>query len=179
MRKPALSAAALVVVLSAVTACGSGGAGTSSQAESTTGPTAAAPTRSASRQLTADEAFQALSGQVASAELSGVVTEDNDPNHLLGRPHQYTSKVTFTDSRIDVDDVVDAEAGSVGLGGAIEVFATAADSRARADYIQSVTKGLPALAEYDFVSGTVLIRVSRYLTPTQAADYKATAATLG
>lgn len=35
------------------------------------------------------------------------------------------------------------------------------------------------LAEYDFVSGTVLIRVSHYLTPTQAADYKAAAAALG
>ena len=34
-------------------------------------------------------------------------------------------------------------------------------------------------AEYDSVSGTVLVRVSHYLTPTQAADYKTAAAAMG
>lgn len=31
------------------------------------------------------------------------------------------------------------------------------------------------LAEYDYVSGTVLVRVSHYLTPNQADDYEAAA----
>ncbi|MFB7935502.1 hypothetical protein [Streptomyces sp. NPDC056049] len=179
MRKPALSAAALVIAFAAMTACGSGSDQKNDQPKNATTATAGVPTKPAAKELTASDAFKALSGKVASAKLSGVVTEDDDPNHLLGRPNQYTSKVTFTDSRIKVDDVAGAEPGSVGLGGAIEVFATAADSQARADYIQNVTKGMPMLAEYDFVSGTVLIRVSHYLTPTQAADYKAAAAALG
>ncbi|MFE3475116.1 hypothetical protein ACMZ5F_13580 [Streptomyces rhizosphaericola] len=179
MRKPALSAAALVIAFAAMTACGSGNDQKNDQPKNATTATAGVPTKPAAKELTASDAFKALSGKVASAKLSGVVTEDDDPNHLLGRPNQYTSKVTFTDSRIKVDDVAGAEPGSVGLGGAIEVFATAADAQTRADYIQNVTKGMPMLAEYDFVSGTVLIRVSHYLTPTQAADYKAAAAALG
>ncbi|MFD8057972.1 hypothetical protein ACFXA0_20150 [Streptomyces cyaneofuscatus] len=179
MRKPALSAAALVMVFAATTACVSGSDQKNDQPKNATTATAGAPPKVSAKELTASDAFKALSGKVASAKLSGVVTEDDDPNHLLGRPDQYTSKVTFTDSRIKVDDVTDAEPGSVELGGAIEVFTTAADAQARADYIKTVTKGMPLLAEYDFVSGTVLIRVSRYLTPTQSADYKAAAAAIG
>ncbi|MEW1761920.1 hypothetical protein AB0393_36155 [Streptomyces cyaneofuscatus] len=179
MRKPALSAATLVMVFATVTACVSGSDQKNDRPKNATTATAGAPAKESVEKLAASDAFKVLSGKVASAELSGVVTEDDDPNHLLGRPDQYTSKVTFTDSRIKVDDVADAEPGSVGLGGAIEVFTTAADARARADDIKNVTKGMPLLAEYGFVRGTVLIRVSHYLTPTQSADYKAAAAAIG
>ncbi|MFJ5901556.1 hypothetical protein ACIQFZ_40810 [Streptomyces sp. NPDC093064] len=58
-------------------------------------------------------------------------------------------------------------------GGAIEVFADPADAQARAKYIESVTKSMSTLAEYDYVHGTILVRVSHYLTPKQAAEYKA------
>ncbi|MGW1464846.1 hypothetical protein ACWCPT_10935 [Streptomyces sp. NPDC002308] len=179
MRKPALSVAALVIAVAAMTACGSGSDQKNDGPKDTAAKVTGAPAEPAAKELTADDVFKTLSGQVASAELSGVVTEDNDPNHLLGRPNQYTGKVTFTDSRIKADNVAGADSGSVELGGAIEVFATAADSQARAEYIQTVTKGLPTLAEYDYVSGTVLIRVSHYLTPAQAAEYKAALAALG
>jgi len=132
-----------------------------------------------SRPLTATAAFTKLSGTVASAHLSGTVTADNDPNHLLGRPNQYTSKVTFSDSRIKTADVEGTEKGDVERGGAVEVFASAGDAEARAKYIQAATKSLPALAEYDYVHGTVLVRVSHYLTPAQAAEYKSAADSLG
>ncbi|MFJ5833548.1 hypothetical protein [Streptomyces sp. NPDC093089] len=185
---PALSAATLVIALGALTACGSGSdqknAGPeSSEPKSTAAASASAAvdggTKPAGKPLTAGDAFTQLSARVSTAKLSGVVTEDNDPNHLLGRPNQYTSKITFTDSRIKAGDVTGADLGSVERGGAIEVFATTADAQARADYIGKVTKGMPMLVEYDYVSGPVLIRVSHYLTPTQAADYKAGAASLG
>ncbi|MFE5655721.1 hypothetical protein [Streptomyces sp. NPDC056431] len=179
MRKCALSAAALVTALGALTACGSGSDQKNAGTESITTATVGASAKPAAKPLTAGDAFTKLSAKVSSAKLSGVVTEDNDPNNLLGRPNQYTSKITFTDSRIKADDVAGAEPGSLELGGAIEVFASAADAQARADYIQKVTKGMPMLVEYDYVSGTVLVRVSHYLTPTQAADYKAGAALLG
>jgi hypothetical protein len=42
-----------------------------------------------------------------------------------------------------------------------------------------VTKSLPALAEYDYVHGSVLVRVSHYLTPEQAAQYESAARTIG
>ena len=53
------------------------------------------------------------------------------------------------------------------------MFDSPADTQARTKYIQSVTKSLPMLTEYDYVHGTVLVRVSHYLPPKQAADYKA------
>lgn len=34
---------------------------------------------------------------------------------------------------------------------------------------------MPALVEYDYVHATVLVRVSHYLTPAQAATYKTAA----
>ncbi|MFE9601990.1 hypothetical protein [Streptomyces hokutonensis] len=102
------------------------------------------------------------------------MTAANDPNHLLGRPGQYTSKVTFTDSRIKAADVEGTDKGDVERGGAIEVFGDPSGAQARAKYIQTIAKSLPAVAEYDYVRGPVLVRVSHYLTPTQAAAYKAT-----
>jgi hypothetical protein len=116
---------------------------------------------------------------VPQAKLSGTVTAANDPNHLLGRPNQYTSKVTFTDTRINAADVSGTDKGALERGGAIEVFAAPSDAKARADYIHTVTKSMSALAEYDYVHGTVLVRVSHYLTPDQAAEYKVAANRLG
>lgn len=125
---------------------------------------------SADKPLTASSAFTKLS--VKSATLSGVVTAANDANHLLGRPNQYTSKVTFTDSHIKAADVEGTDKGDVSRGGAIEVFGDAASAQARAKYIQTVTKSMPVLSEYDYVHGVVLVRVSHYLAPDQAAVYK-------
>ncbi|WP_406458212.1 hypothetical protein OH768_28300 [Streptomyces sp. NBC_01622] len=127
---------------------------------------------SAAKPLTATSSFTKLSAAVSAAKQSGIVTAANDGNHLLGRPNQYTSKVTFTDSRIKASDVEGTDKGDVDRGGAIEVFADPADAKARAKYIQAVTKSMPVFSEYDYVHGTVLVRVSHYLTPTQAAGYK-------
>ena len=127
----------------------------------------------AAEPLTAGSAFTKLSVTVTSAERSGTVTAANDPNHLLGRPNQYTSKVTFTDSRIAASDVTGTSEGDVDRGGAIEVFSDPADAKSRAKYIQAVTKSIPAFTEYDYVHGPVLVRVSHYLTPKQSAEYQA------
>lgn len=179
MRKPALSAAALVIALGALTACGTDSTPTADEPKNPTAATSGAPAKTEAKELTADGAFKELSAKVTTAKLSGTVTADNDPNHLLGRPNQYTSKITFTDSRIKADDIAGSEKGSVEQGGSIEVFANEADAKARADYIKAITKSAPMFAEYDYLSGTVLIRVSHYLTPAQAADYKTAAANLG
>ena len=88
-------------------------------------------------------------------------------------------KITFSDSWVPAVQVTGADPGDVERSGAIEAFANPADAEARAAYIRGVTKSLPALVEYDYVHGSVLVRVSRYLTPKQAAQYESAAAALG
>jgi hypothetical protein len=175
MRTRAITALTAIALLT-LAACSSND---SPNADTTTTAAAGKTAPAAGQPLTAADAFTKISATVKDAKLSGTVTAENDPNHLLGRPGQYTSKVTFTDSHIKASDVVDSSKGSVDLGGAVEVFADPAAATARAKYIQAVTKSLPALAEYDYVHGTVLVRVSHYLTPTQAAGYKSAANGLG
>ncbi|MEU5438446.1 hypothetical protein AB0G73_34550 [Streptomyces sp. NPDC020719] len=123
--------------------------------------------------------FTALAAKIPTVKLGSVVTADTDPNRLLGRPGQYTSKVTFTDSRIKPTDTQGLKAGDVQLGGAIETFSSAGDAATRAQYIEAVTRSIPALAEYDYLHGTNVIRVSHYLTPVQAKEYETAAAQLG
>lgn len=40
------------------------------------------------------------------------------------------------------------------------------------NFIQSVSKNLPSVGEYDYVKGAVLVRVSRFLAPDQAKEYE-------
>ena len=167
-----LTATATAALLLAVAAC-------SNSKTSTDDSEKPAKPAAASKPLTASSAFTQIAGKIPSAKLSGTVTAANDPNKLLGRPGQYTSKVTFTDSRIKKADVEGTEKGDVERGGAIEAFANPADAAARAKYIQAVTKSMPALAEYDYVHGSILVRVSHNLTPDQAAAYKTAADGLG
>jgi hypothetical protein len=58
-----------------------------------------------------------------------LVTGPTDPDRLLGRPRQYTSKVTFSDRRLASGG--GSEAANLADGGAIEVFATPADAARR------------------------------------------------
>ncbi len=167
MNRPLSAILGAVALLAALTACSNN----TPPGSDTAGKNDAAK----SQPLTASSAFTQISGKVPAAKPSGTVTAENDPNHLLGRPNEYTSKITFTDSRIKASDVEGTDKGAVERGGAIEVFANPGDAEARAKYISAVTKNMHALAEYDYVHGTVLVRVSHYLTPTQAAAYKSAA----
>ena len=101
-----------------------------------------------------------------------VVTAENDPNKLLGRPNGYTSAMAFTDSRLQTDSVL-PEPGSVEAGGKVEVFDDEDSARARLEYIQQVTKAAPMLGEYTYRSGPVVLRVARGLTPDQATEFEA------
>lgn len=173
MRKTLTLAAAATVLTAGLAGCSSSDSrSTNAAPANATSPKA---TAAQAKALTAQTAFAKVSTLVSTARLSGTVTADNDPNHLLGRPNQYTSKITFDDTRISAGDVSGTDKGDVERGGAIEVFGSPADAQARAQYIQSVTKAMPMLAEYDYVHGAALVRVSHYLTPKQAADYKAAA----
>ncbi|MFJ3728721.1 hypothetical protein ACIPYQ_40005 [Streptomyces sp. NPDC090045] len=170
----ATHAAAAVITAALLAGCSTA---TSTPKAAPSGQAAPAP---ATSKVTADaaSAFAVISAAVPSAKLSGTVSAENDPNHLLGRPHQYTSKITFTDGRIPADQTDGHKPGDVELGGSIETFPNAANAKARHDYIQTVTKGIPTLTEYDYLHGATLVRVSRLLTPAQAADYEKAATKL-
>jgi hypothetical protein len=175
VRTRAILAAGLLAAASlALTLTGCGGDDGKPAAHSTTAATVAAKPKKAD----AATAWTAIHAAVPTSKYSLTVTEATDGNHLLGRPGQYMSAVKFIDTRINADDVASNEKGDVGFGGGIEVFASHDDAQARADYIQKVTKGIPVFAEYDYVHGKVLVRVSHYLTPAQAADYDKAAAGL-
>ncbi|MFE2071135.1 hypothetical protein ACFXDH_53850 [Streptomyces sp. NPDC059467] len=182
MRKALTLTAAVTVLTASLAGCGGSGSSGGDAAPAKSAPAHAASPKAAAAQakpLTAQTAFAKVSADVSTAKLSGTVTADNDPNHLLGRPNQYTSKITFDDTRISADDVTGTDKGDVERGGAIEAFGSPADAQARAKYIQAVTKSMPMLTEYDYVHGTVLVRLSHYLTPKQAADYKTATDNLG
>ncbi|MFE2838337.1 hypothetical protein ACFXI6_46490 [Streptomyces mirabilis] len=131
----------------------------------------------AAAKMDAAGVFKALAGAVRTAKLTWTATATNDPNHLLGRPNQYTSKVAFADSQIPKSDTELGgtsmyKTGDVELGGSVEVFPDPADAAARAKYVEAVTKSVQAFAEYDYSHGSIVLRLSRFLTPDQAAVYK-------
>lgn len=122
--------------------------------------------------LTAQQVVTALAQRVPTLIPGVVYTAETDPNHLLGRPTGYQSKATFADRRINSPSAADSSQGSVELGGSVEVFADDQGAQQRMRYVHAIGAGLPAAAEYDYVSGSVLLRVSRLLTPVQAAEYQ-------
>jgi hypothetical protein len=88
-----------------------------------------------------------------------------DPEGLLGKPHQYTSRSTFADVRILP---MTQEYPTVADGGAVEVFDNEADAQARLAAITAANPQQPA-----YLEGTVILRLSEKLTPEQAAEYEA------
>ncbi|OLZ44588.1 hypothetical protein BS329_36295 [Amycolatopsis coloradensis] len=121
---------------------------------------------------TADDVTKTLGEKIASVKLIKTYTPEDDPNHLLGRPNGYTSKTAFSDSRVKQSDVEYLGSDAVERGGSVEVFGDEAGAKARMKFIQTVSKSLPSVGEYDYVNGAVLVRVSRLLTPDQAKEYE-------
>lgn len=97
-------------------------------------------------------------------------TAKTDPNDLLGRPNQYTSKVNFKDTRLKPDSLADDL--DVQEGGSIEVFENKSDAIRRKEYIEGIGKGFSPFSEYTYREGTVLLRLSHRLLPKQAAEYE-------
>lgn len=128
---------------------------------------------------TAEQVVSQLAQRVTTSKPGVVFTAETDPNNLLGRPNGYTSKASFTDSRVNSEDVIDTREGAVDPGGSVEVFADEQAAQNRLKFIQAMTAGVPAFTEYGYVSGSVLVRVSKSLTPEQAAEYERALADLG
>jgi hypothetical protein len=97
-------------------------------------------------------------------------TAANDPNNLLGRPGQYLSKENLKDTRISSTDT--GADISVSDGGAIETFTSSTDAQKRFAYLQSIsTSGNALFAEYEYLDGDAILRISSQLTPDQAQAY--------
>jgi hypothetical protein len=122
--------------------------------------------------LTARQVATALKAKGLPVTITDVYTAATDPNHLLGRPGGYTSKIIFADPR--ARDAQNASGGhEVAEGGSVEVYPTHAGAVRRAVYIETISQAVPIVgAEYDYVSGGVLLRVSGNLTPAQAGQYE-------
>lgn len=90
-----------------------------------------------------------------------VVTADNDPNKLLGRPNEYTEKITWKDNRAK-DSQVDCS---------VELFANSTDATARNKYLTAINKSLPMLNQYMDQKDKILLRIDGTLTPDQSKEY--------
>ncbi len=163
------TAAAALLLLPLLAACGTstttptrvGGSGDAPQP---------APTVTAPQDATA--VTNRLAAAVPGLKTVVIYTAATDPNHLLGRPGGYSSKTAFTDPRVKASDVEGERKDAIDRGGSVEVFPDTAGAQARAKMGAAISKSMPSLAEYDYVHGTVLVRVSHLLTPDQAAAYK-------
>jgi hypothetical protein len=81
------------------------------------------------------------------------VDKSTDPNHLLGTKGGYTSRLSFTAPGGDAK----ADQYGTGRGGTIEVFATAADAKRRADRLRGDRES--SRNERDYLAGPVLVRL--------------------
>lgn len=96
------------------------------------------------------------------------ITEDNDPNDLIGRPNGYVSAAILQDKGGECDEL------GADCGASIEVFATQAEAGARSEYILAILKEAPMLGtEWHTLNGAALLRVTGHLKPSVAEGYAA------
>lgn len=183
---------AALFVISAVSACGGGGTSTSpstsspavSAAASTSpsiaataaaiasttalpSPSPVAPQPVAVEELTAGQIALALQQQVPEAGKITVITEDNDPNSLIGRPNGYTSAAIIHDDRLKSNADLGVEHGIT-----IEVFADEDLAQARFKHIENAQQQFSFINDYYVLNGRTLLRGSEDLKPSQFKDYE-------
>lgn len=178
MKRTAIAAAAALLAVGLASCGGGSGDSTIRGAAAPSGdpaPADPAPNAPSSDQaMDAEAVVRALSAKIPSAKVSVVYDETTESNHLLGglgRPGQYTSKVAFVDHRLDKSEV-SSEKGDIEQGGGVEVFGSDADAQKREEYIKAITSSASMFAEYTYRSGSRVLRLSHYLTPTQAKPYQ-------
>lgn len=99
------------------------------------------------------------------------ITEDNDPNNLIGRPGQYDQAILLVDSRLGCQGPSYNDVSS-DCGVKLERWASEEDAQARMDDIQQKLKDYGLGAEYDYIVGRTLVRVAGDLKPSEAAEYE-------
>lgn len=94
-----------------------------------------------------------------------VYTEETDTNQKLGRPGEYTSKVSWGDTRYPESMIEDPDFATV------EVFENQEDLETRKAYIESVFEAMPATKQYVYAVDLALLRLDYALTPQEAEEY--------
>jgi len=115
--------------------------------------------------LRAEDVLNALKGAKIPIVEEVTYSPETDPNKLLGRPHQYIGKASWTDARAK-GSLPDDRTMTV------EVFASTEDLENRRRYVEAVTKTMSPLAEYQFVHKNALLRLNHTLTPKEASQYE-------
>jgi hypothetical protein len=114
------------------------------------------------------DAQQVLEGlRTASLPIDKVrtITAESDSNQLLGRPHQYTSKIDFIDTRFPEGKLEEAINN-------IEVFSKDEDAAKRRDYIDGIMKDMPLATQYLYLRKNVLLRINGAVSPAAATEYE-------
>lgn len=122
------------------------------------------------KQITAPTAEWITERLASISSISGTqaVTEDLDPDQLLGKEGGYSACVYFTVSSIDASTVPGNTIVEKGTdaGGAIEVYATVEEALARCDYLSGFDGTILYSGSYAIV-GTIVIRTSYKLDNSQ------------
>ena len=122
------------------------------------------------------EQLNAPAGDWVSERLSGVegitgcqqVTEDQNPDGLLGKEGGYSACVYFSHKTITQSEIPGSNIVERGTdaGGAVEVYPTLADAQARVEYLAGFDGTILYSGSYAIV-GTMVIRTSYKLTDEQ------------
>ena len=98
------------------------------------------------------------------------VSEENDPNGQLNKQGGYIGCIYFSDEQVDKSKLYIENDTVIGIGtdggGAIEIFETVAEAKAREGYLAAFDGNMFSSGSHH-VFGTVIIRTSRELTASQ------------
>jgi hypothetical protein len=170
MRYVALGALVLALV-----GCASTATQRSSQAPPASASRGAAPPSPAQANCGGNAAVLAARMKAAGLPIKDLIVYNatTDPNHLLGRQGGYTSKTAWVDPAAVAAGAgsPSSDPGGIEFGGGIEVFPSAADAQARLAYLKAFRP--PFGDGYDYLAGPAILRVSNYLTPAQADQFRA------
>ena len=163
---------AAAILAGAITACGAAAPAPAGSATGHPAPGASAPATHAQSPSAAEIAARL---KAAGLPVSALITYTavTDPNHLLGRQGEYTSKVAWQDPRAiaaGAGQPAASDLGGIEYGGGIEAFGSVAAAAQRLAYLKSFT---PPIGDgYDYQAGMAILRLSNYLTPAQAQVYR-------
>ncbi|WP_238429271.1 PGRS family protein [Frankia nepalensis] len=152
--------------------------GTPGAVATNSAPPPGAATPSQLTGLSAEDVAIRLAGAGMPLRTRVVYTATDDPNQLLGKPGGYTSKIAFSDERTGVNVATVTSRDPIEQGGSIEVFPDEAAASSRVEELSAVSSSSQLLQEFDYRQGTVVLRVSKYLTKEDAKAYGDALATL-
>lgn len=135
--------------------------------------------------MDAEAVVQSLKDAGLPVDYVEIYSEDTDPNSLLGRPGNYTSKASFVDESLINDWEEEVEFSELyspeyppspfDYGGTVEVFENEGDCKARADYLESLhdpSLGMFADQSYMYVNKNIILRISYDIAPSEAEKYE-------